>query len=69
MALGSRVMNRLAHLYEEDKNKNKYTQEASALADFDDLVRLHWSENSKVIIFCSIFALSYMRNFLHGNDL
>ncbi|KIH63605.1 mannosyl oligosaccharide glucosidase [Ancylostoma duodenale] len=47
MALGSRVMNRLAHLYEEDKNKNKYTQEASALADFEDLVNLHWSASSK----------------------
>ncbi|EYC39964.1 hypothetical protein Y032_0635g923 [Ancylostoma ceylanicum] len=47
MALGSRVMNRLAHLYEEDKNKNKYTQESSALADFEDLKQLHWSESSK----------------------
>ncbi|EPB76389.1 hypothetical protein ANCCEY_04550 [Ancylostoma ceylanicum] len=49
MALGSRVMNRLAHLYEEDKNKNKYTQESSALADFEDLKQLHWSESSKLL--------------------
>ncbi|VDK66675.1 unnamed protein product [Cylicostephanus goldi] len=45
MALGSRVMNRLAHLYEEGKNKNKYTAEASLLADFEDLLRLHWSSD------------------------
>ncbi|KAK6747508.1 hypothetical protein RB195_000608 [Necator americanus] len=47
MALGSRVMDRLAHLYGDDKSKSKYTEEASALANFDDLVQLHWSENKK----------------------
>ncbi|KAK6035063.1 hypothetical protein COOONC_27433 [Cooperia oncophora] len=47
MALGSRVMDRLAHLFEEEKYKNKYTDQASNLGDFDELVRLHWSDNKK----------------------
>ncbi|ETN83317.1 hypothetical protein NECAME_07435 [Necator americanus] len=50
MALGSRVMDRLAHLYGDDKSKSKYTEEASALANFDDLVQLHWSENKKLLL-------------------
>ncbi|KHJ98376.1 hypothetical protein OESDEN_01644 [Oesophagostomum dentatum] len=47
MALGSRVMDRLAQLYEEDKSKNKYTAEATTFADFNELLRLHWSKEKK----------------------
>uniref|UniRef100_A0A7I4YKR3 Mannosyl-oligosaccharide glucosidase n=1 Tax=Haemonchus contortus TaxID=6289 RepID=A0A7I4YKR3_HAECO len=47
MALSSRVMVRLAHLFEEEKYKNKYDDEASSLADYNELVRLHWSDDRK----------------------
>ncbi|VDO23187.1 unnamed protein product [Haemonchus placei] len=47
MALSSRVMVRLAHLFEEEKYKNKYDDEASSLANYDELVRLHWSDDRK----------------------
>ncbi|KAE9418888.1 hypothetical protein Angca_008231, partial [Angiostrongylus cantonensis] len=47
LALSSRVMDRLAHLYEEDKHRSKYASDASLLGNYDDLVRLHWSEDKK----------------------
>ncbi|WKY05858.1 hypothetical protein Q1695_006234 [Nippostrongylus brasiliensis] len=47
LALGSRVMDRLAQRFEEGKNKNKYSAHATALNDFEDLVRLHWSDSKK----------------------
>ncbi|VDM60913.1 unnamed protein product [Angiostrongylus costaricensis] len=47
LAFSSRVMDRLAHLYEEEKHRSKYASDASLLGNYDDLVRLHWSEDKK----------------------
>ncbi|KAJ1349137.1 hypothetical protein KIN20_004591 [Parelaphostrongylus tenuis] len=47
LALSSRVMDRLAHLYEDEKYRNKYASDASLLGNYDDLVRLHWSDSKK----------------------
>ncbi|KAK5967203.1 hypothetical protein GCK32_000216 [Trichostrongylus colubriformis] len=47
MALCSRVMDRLAHIFEDDKHKNKYAEHAKVLGDYKELVHLHWSEDKK----------------------
>ncbi|PIO63055.1 hypothetical protein TELCIR_15362 [Teladorsagia circumcincta] len=40
-------MDRLAHLFEEEKHKNKYADQASVLGDYKELIRLHWSDSKK----------------------
>lgn len=47
LALSSRVLHRLAQHFEE-KNKNKYSAQAAILADYGEIMRLHWSESKKV---------------------
>ncbi|VDP12179.1 unnamed protein product [Heligmosomoides polygyrus] len=46
LALSSRVLHRLAQHFEE-KNKNKYSAQAAILADYGEIMRLHWSESKK----------------------
>ncbi|PIO63080.1 hypothetical protein TELCIR_15337 [Teladorsagia circumcincta] len=42
-------MDRLAHLFEEEKHKNKYADQASVLGDYKELIRLHWSDSKKTL--------------------